>query len=177
MAKQCMCEQPGVPCPLHGEVAWVEPLHGTCINVTAPQFGEAPGSSWVCGPECPRPAGPDLERDKRIDIYRDRERRRAARALDRYWKALQDGRVQVSAAAGDRVIELIGDYVLARLGEIEGGPGPVLETRPMTPSEVEGFRESWAQHNRHYGAGVDTEDATVLPSRHDNKESSAPGQP
>lgn len=64
-----------------------------------------------------RPAGPDPERDKRIDAYRDRERRRAARALDRYIDLNMNGGAGTAAAdvAGDRLVEAVGDYVLARL--------------------------------------------------------------
>lgn len=89
------------------------------------------------GPEI----GDDADRDRRIGAYRDRQRRRAVRALDRYIAAVFDDPAQphvcstVATAAGDRFVEAVGDYVLSRL-----------------------------QHNSHYGAPVDTEDATVLPS-------------
>lgn len=98
-------------------MAEIPALHPTCLDSST--IGQVPGTTWVCGPGCPRPAGPDPDRDARVDAYRDRERRRAARALDRYIEALQAGDVAVSAVAGDRVVELIGDYVLARLGDTE----------------------------------------------------------
>jgi hypothetical protein len=72
------------------------------------------------------PIAPDPERDARVDAYRDRERRRAARALDRYidlmWvpeRAAGDPAAEEAAmrVAGERFVEQVGDYVLARLGE------------------------------------------------------------
>jgi hypothetical protein len=116
--------------------AWVEhyygqqPPHSTCLETTV----LAGVTSYVCGPDCPKPqpAGPDPERDKRIDAYRDRERRRAARALDRYFDAMHGTNMaptEVMAAAGERFVEQVGDYVLARLGH--------------DPSVV--------QHKSHYG--------------------------
>ena len=67
-----------------------------------------------------RPAGPDSERDARREIYRDRERRRAARALDRWLEATYplagDGAsAEAIAVAGERFVEAVGDYVLARI--------------------------------------------------------------
>lgn len=65
-----------------------------------------------------RPA-PDPERDARIEAYRDRERRRAARALDRYLELIAPvppvGAAEPISVAGERFVEAVGDYVLARL--------------------------------------------------------------
>lgn len=107
--------------------AWTEHYYGgqepgqqphiTCHETTTQRDLAAGKRTYICGQECPKPAGPDPARDARIDAYRDRERRRAARALDRYIEALQTGDVAVSAVAGDHVVELIGDYILARLGD------------------------------------------------------------
>lgn len=91
-----------------------------------------------------RCVGPDPDRDKRIDVYRDRERRRAARALDRY-------------------VEAVGDYVLTR-GQLaalrsaidypEDVPGlcrcATDPTAACTPSPLLD-EESPSHHNRHYG--------------------------
>lgn len=89
------------------------------------------------------PIAPDPERDRRVEIYRDRERRRAARALDRYIESLQSGEVAVSAVAGERVVELVGDYVVARLtgrwNEVAGdrgclnGPEHPCPDEPLAP--------------------------------------------
>lgn len=65
-----------------------------------------------------RPAGPDPERDRRRDLYADRERRRAARALDRFLEAANEFDTVASTGArvaGERFVEQVGDYVLARL--------------------------------------------------------------
>lgn len=64
------------------------------------------------GPECPRPAAPDPERDRRRELRARVERRRAARALDRYVEVMfgSEGR-----AAGERFVEAVGDYVESRL--------------------------------------------------------------
>jgi hypothetical protein len=65
------------------------------------------------------PIGPDPERDARVDAYRDRERRRAARALDRYIESVFVETPGLGMAAckvaGDRFVEQVGDYVVARL--------------------------------------------------------------
>jgi hypothetical protein len=75
----------------------------------------------------PRPAGPDPARDARINVYRDRERRRAARALDRYIEIMFSPPLDEVArrVAGERFVEEIGDYVLARLGERDEVPAVV----------------------------------------------------
>jgi hypothetical protein len=31
---------------------WIQPPHSTCSDVTP--IGYAPGSKWVCGPDCPK---------------------------------------------------------------------------------------------------------------------------
>lgn len=103
------------------------PPHPTCIETTGPGEMVAGIQSWVCGPDCPRPAGPDPARDARVDAYRDRERRRAARALDRWFEARQEeGRAyppEALSVTGERFVEAVGDYVLARLGErVAAGP-------------------------------------------------------
>jgi hypothetical protein len=81
-------------------------------------FGHLPGRVT--------PIAPDAARDARVDTYRDRERRRAARQLDRYIETRgeygSDGdRGAAVAAAGDRFVEAVGDYVLARLGQTSVG--------------------------------------------------------
>lgn len=62
----------------------------------------------------------DPARDGRRRAYADRERRRAARALDRYLDAATEPasrlpRVSLVDAAGESFIEAVGDYVLSRL--------------------------------------------------------------
>lgn len=102
----------------------------------------------------PRPAGPDAARDRRIDIYRDRERRRAARALDRYIETVfavaprTDEQRAVMSTAGEHLVEAVGDYVLSRIGErcADGG-------RPCTNDNC----PCKTQHNRHYGVPFDPE--------------------
>jgi hypothetical protein len=110
--------------------AVAEKLHATCIETTNIRAGDQE-RTWLCGPDCP-PEGAyatlaglratdDPERDRRRELYADRERRRTARALDRY---LEDYYLSVApatdrsvAAAGERFVEAVGDYVLARLGD------------------------------------------------------------
>jgi hypothetical protein len=104
-----------------------QPPHVTCLETTTVADLAAGMRKYVCGPECPKPAGPDPDRDARIDIYRDRERRRAARALDRYMESLfvktgvpdygTEGHAVRTLVAGDHFVEAVGDYVLARLGD------------------------------------------------------------
>lgn len=92
--------------------------HPTCLDTTT--YGDLPNRTYVCGPDCPRPAGPDPARDARIDVYRDRERRRAARALDRYFEVIIGDKVGGcgdASVAGERFVEEVGDYVLARLAQ------------------------------------------------------------
>lgn len=69
------------------------------------------------------PIAPDPARDARIDAYRDRERRRAVRALDRFIDLNMNGGAGTTAAdvAGERFVEAVGDYVLARLTVATGG--------------------------------------------------------
>lgn len=86
-----------------------------------------PCEGWLLEPPrlqpAPIPASP--ARDARVDVYRDRERRRAARALDRYIEAMFLSPADVpqhlgmgeSRVAADRFVEAVGDYVLARLGD------------------------------------------------------------
>lgn len=96
-----------------------ERKHKTCVDVSG--IDQLAGTVWVCGVDCPRPAGPDPDRDARVDAYRDRERRRAARALDRFLEVAVDGADlgPITAVAGERFVEAVGDYVLARLGETD----------------------------------------------------------
>lgn len=104
-------------------MAEIPAQHPTCVETTT--LDDLPFRTYVCGPDCPRPAGPDPDRDARIDVYRDRERRRAARALDRYIEAMflsqadvpqRLGMGECRVAAG-RFVEAVGDYVLSRLAE------------------------------------------------------------
>jgi hypothetical protein len=92
--------------------------HPTCVETTSHGDLAAGKRTFVCGPDCPKPAGPDPARDARIDAYRDRERRRAARALDRYMEVMFSPPLDEVArrVAGERFVEEVGDYVLARLG-------------------------------------------------------------
>lgn len=90
--------------------------------------------TWVHGQDCPRPAGPDPAREARIDAYRDRERRRAARALDRFLEAAVDGADlgPITAVAGERFVEQVGDYVLARIdGMLPAGFHVEINTDPI----------------------------------------------
>lgn len=58
------------------------------------------------------------ERDARRRVRADTERRRAARALDRYIELVYAGGSdrKITDVAGERLVEAVGDYVLARLG-------------------------------------------------------------
>lgn len=63
---------------------------------------------------------PDPDRDARRAAYADRERRRAARALDRYMEIIYGEDIASKRgaeirAAGERFIEAVGDYVLSQL--------------------------------------------------------------
>lgn len=83
--------------------------------------------------------GPDAERDARIEVYRDRERRRAARALDRYFTAMHSDSDGSPFVAGERFVEQVGDYVLARLQvPMEAGDlrGESFIGDPMTVGEA-----------------------------------------
>jgi hypothetical protein len=91
-------------------------------------------------------AVPDPDRDQRIEAYRDRERRRAARAMDRYIEVLNGPFTNHMPpeldVAGERFVEAVGDYVLSRM---TGNPwGDAVQAHRDRVSEV--------QHNRHYGA-------------------------
>jgi hypothetical protein len=55
-----------------------EPLHPACVETTI--WGGPP--SYVCGPDCPRPAGPDPARDARVAKRRAADAARAGKALD-----------------------------------------------------------------------------------------------
>lgn len=89
--------------------------------------------------------GPDALRDGRIDTYRDRERRRAARALDRYIESMFTSPADVpqllgigaNREAAGRFVEQVGDYVLARLGERAAAGGDV-PADPHGPHPHEG---------------------------------------
>jgi hypothetical protein len=109
----------------------------------------------------PRPAGPDPERDKRIDVYRDRERRRAARALDRYIEIIIGDAGRPSAltnhlavsAAGDRFVEQVGDYVLARVEEgMSAQVDRIMAARDLATGDVTAYGASTPHHKSHYGA-------------------------
>lgn len=117
-----------------------QPPHPTCRETTSHAELAAGIRSYICGQDCPKPAGPDPARDARVDAYRDRERRRAARALDRYMEVIfeatepsRESKSTVDAltvmTASERFVEQVGDYVLARLGELDGG-------RPMPARAV-----------------------------------------
>ena len=65
----------------------------------------------------------DPERDARREAYQAQERRKAARALDAYIEIVyadtpypDDGRGRINAA-GERFVEEVGDYVMARIKE------------------------------------------------------------
>jgi hypothetical protein len=57
----------------------------------------------------------DPERDARREAYQEQERRRAARALDRYVDLVEGDRYGPRVVAGERFVEAVGDYVLSRL--------------------------------------------------------------
>lgn len=105
------------------------------IDVSA--FGQRPGSVTL--------PGPDPDRDARIDAYRGRERRRAARTLDRYLELIYDEDIASKRGveirvAGERFVEAVGDYVLSRM---TGNPwGDAVQAHRDAVSDV--------QHNRHY---------------------------
>lgn len=84
--------------------------------------------------------GPDPLRDARIDAYRDRERRRAARMLDRFLETVAGTATGARDAAGERFVEAVGDYVLARIAE-------------SSDHDV----AYGLQQNRHYGVPFDPE--------------------
>lgn len=56
------------------------PPHSTCVETTT--SGDLPNRTYMCGVDCPRPAAPDPDRERRRARRADVERRRAARALD-----------------------------------------------------------------------------------------------
>jgi hypothetical protein len=60
-----------------------EPLHPTCVETTDHAGLWAGIRSYMCGVDCPRPAGPDAARDARVAKRRAEDARAAARALDR----------------------------------------------------------------------------------------------
>jgi hypothetical protein len=86
------------------------------------------------------PIAPDAARDERVDAYRDRERRRAAKALDRYIASMFTSAadapqllgIGANREAAGRFVEAVGDYVLARLGQTSvGGALPNVPTNDM----------------------------------------------
>jgi hypothetical protein len=108
------------------------PPHKTCLETTGPAELVAGIRSWTCSPDCPAPgaeaygelarlrAAADPDRDARREAYRETERRKAARALDRYLEAHEHavqgtGPIALLSAAGERFVEAVGDYVLSRL--------------------------------------------------------------
>lgn len=117
------------------------------------------GGGWH-DEDAPRPApvdvapapvvrpGPDALRDGRIDAYRDRERRRAARALDRYVDLFYRDKTdpvqasfEATYTAAQRFVEQVGDYVLARLGERAAAGGDVpADPHGPHPHESSGGR-------------------------------------
>jgi hypothetical protein len=150
--------------------------HPTCIETTSHGDIAAGKRTFVCGPDCPKPAGPDPARDARIDLYRDRERRRAARALDRYIDTqmgdtatglLSPTDREVVAAAGERFIEQVGDYVLARL-EVPN-PGQSLPAH------------AWREYNAtgntcHYpGCGMSEDEHAASDTHHNADSVGGPG--
>lgn len=126
-----------------------EPLHPTCIEVTNLHVDRQ--RTYLCGPDCPKPAGPDPERDARIDVYRDRERRRAARDLDRYMELIYDEDIASKRGAeirvaGERFVEACGDYVLARM---TGNPwGDAVEAHRARLQQKSHYGVSIEEHNR-----------------------------
>lgn len=119
---------------------------------------DVPGDHRPCSCR-PAPAGPDPERDARVDAYRDRERRRAARALDRYIDLNMNGGAGTAAAdvAGDRLVEAVGDYVLARLQRGADEP-PWGESSHLAVRGCEIHGDACAgdplQQKAHYGVAV-----------------------
>jgi hypothetical protein len=105
------------------------PTH-PCDRHGIPSYTDAAGTVHIAtggrctGPDrLPAPAGPDPERDARRAAYREKERRRAARALDRYIEIIYPHAAGLASATTDRMVaserfvEQVGDYVLSRLGE------------------------------------------------------------
>lgn len=148
--------------------------HPTCIEVTGPGDIARGERTWICGQDCPRPAGPDPARDRRRDLYADRERRRAARALDRFLEAFNEFGTAGSTGArvaGERFVEQLGDYVLARLGrdetsllgEVEAllGPSAARDVADQMHDEAYGLHQK-----AHYG---------VAPGSWVNDETGVPG--
>jgi len=96
-----------------------------------------PCEGWLLEPPrlqpAPIPASP--ARDARIDAYRDRQRRRAARALDRYFETLLGDTVGMGPAvsvAGERFVEDMADYVAARLsGMLPDGMSVTYDRSPL----------------------------------------------
>lgn len=98
-------------------------------------------------------SAPDPERDARREAYQERERRRAARALDRYIEAMfvspadvpQHLGMGASNVAADRFVEAVGDYVLSTIKE---------HWQDLIERYDQAFRdhvEQGLQQNRHYG--------------------------
>lgn len=139
-----------------------EPEHPTCVETTG-RFDMVKGvRTWMHGQDCPRPAGPDPDRDARREIYRDRERRRAARALDRYFTAMHSDSDGSPFVAGERFVEQVGDYVLARLGStcLNGPEHPCTDV--MTVGEAYDRLHQKADYGvspgcGHYGCRGDAE--------------------
>lgn len=121
--------------------------HPTCTEVTGPGDIARGERTWICGQDCPRPAGPNPARDRRRDLYADRERRRAARALDRYLDAFNEFGTAGSTGArvaGERFVEQVGDYVLARLNasiEAELGPSAARDVADRMHDEAYGLHQ------------------------------------
>jgi hypothetical protein len=116
----------------------------------------------MCTQDCPRPAGPDADRDARVDAYRDRERRKVSRALDRLLDVHLNGGSGTAYAdvANERLVEAFGDYVLARLG------GTVTATVPGDVERVEiiGYRDSGSVHQKaHYGVADQLDPNGLVP--------------
>jgi hypothetical protein len=141
----------------------------------APRIG--PAADWFGPIGRPRPAAPiepDEERDARRRAYQDRQRRRAARLMDRWIETTYapggHSFTERSGMAGERFVEAVGDYVLARLGPTAATDCPsafddeiAAEHRAETayrlglvPPEVTAMvarrRYAESQHKRDYGA-------------------------
>jgi hypothetical protein len=80
----------------------------------------------------------DPERDARREAYADRERRKAARALDRFMELHVDD-IDVSTGdrarvvAGEHFVEAVGDYVLSRLQQKSHYGAPTPDDDPCRP--------------------------------------------
>lgn len=166
-----------------------QPLHPTCVEVTTPTQLAGGFRSYVCGRDCPRPAGPDAARDARRRVYTEGMRRAASRALDRYltrWLD-EDPEEEPVTSLSEQFVESMGDYVEARaLDRLFAPCGDVYGADPRYvcgqqighdgPHEYDDAHRGPAelQHNRHYGVPLQVTDESAVHVAHLHEYDGAP---